>query len=57
MIYGGNKPNCKTLVSILKKLNEVDVHIYSKSFYVIGTSCDIVNCNKENLDIKCSTTT
>lgn len=48
-----DKPNCKTLINILKKVNSVDVHVFSKTFYVIGTSKNIAKCNKEDLEIKC----
>lgn len=46
------QPNYRCMIDILKKLNTIEAHIFSKSFYIIGQSRFIVNKEMKKLEIK-----
>jgi hypothetical protein len=48
------QPNYITMISVLKRLNNIqgDIHVFSKSFYVIGKAEDIVEKNIDRLQIR-----
>ncbi len=48
----GNEPNIEKMISILKNLTGIDIHIFSKTFYVIGLAEYIVNKQTDKLEIR-----
>ncbi len=46
------QPNYRCMIDILRKLNTIEAHIFSKSFYIIGQSRFIVNKEMKKLEIK-----
>lgn len=47
-----DSPNYKRMLDILKYLEGVDVHIFSKKFYVIGEARSIIDKDLNKLEIK-----
>lgn len=47
-------PNCKAMIAVLKMLEGIDgdIHIFSRSFYVIGKSEQIVRHKLDGLQIR-----
>lgn len=48
----GNSPQFKRMIEILSKLGDTEVHIFSKTFYVIGTADNISGKKLKMLQIK-----
>lgn len=48
----GNDPQYKSMQTILQKLGNTDVHVFSRTFYVIGKACDIFYKNMDKLQIR-----
>ena len=46
------EPNVTAMRKILQKIPEIEIHIFSRSFYVIGESCDILSKEWNKLQIK-----
>ena len=47
-----DSPNCKRMMDILRPLTDVDVHVFSHNFYIIGLSQHIIDWDIEKLQIK-----
>ncbi len=47
-----NEPNLNRLMDILKRLEDVVIHIFSRTFYIIGKSQDIVSQSLDKLEIR-----
>ncbi len=47
-----DSPNYKRMMSILSKLEDVEIHMFSKDFYVIGVSQNIINQEWDKLQIR-----
>lgn len=57
-LWGDDLQFCR-MHDILRKISDTEIHVFSKTFYVIGAAKDIVNRNMDSLQIretKCSTT-
>ncbi len=48
----GKSPNIKKMRDILVKIPDIEIHIFSKRFYVIGYSKDILDSNFAKLQIQ-----
>ncbi len=48
----GDSLNIKKMRHILEKILDIEIHIFSKRFYVIGYSKDILDSNFEKLQIQ-----
>ena len=48
----GDAANCKMLIGILHKIPEIEVHIFSRTFYILGKADDIANQEFGRLQIK-----
>ena len=51
-IIWSEKPNYKTMINVIKKIDEIETHIFSQKFYVIGQGKYIVNREKGKLQIE-----
>ena len=48
----GEAPNCKRLVEVLQRIPEVEVHIFSRTFYIVGKAGDVVAQEFSRLQIQ-----
>jgi hypothetical protein len=48
----GDSPNYEMLMGILKKLENVEIHIFSRKFYILGFAENILNNKLELLQIQ-----
>ena len=48
----GDSPNYKRLILILNRLNNIEIHIFSKMFYIIGFAQYIVAHDLDSLEIR-----
>jgi len=46
-----DNPNIKTMRVIMRKIPEHEIHIFSKNFYIIGISQNILDKNNDKLQI------
>lgn len=48
----GESPNVIMMRTILQKVPDIEVHIFSRTFYIIGLSCDILTKEWRKLQIQ-----
>jgi len=47
-----NNPNMKVMRDILNRIQDIEIHIFSRNMYIIGYSKDILTQNLDRLQIK-----
>jgi len=48
----GDESNMTMMRTVLEKIPDIEIHIFSRTFYVIGMSQDILNKNMDTLQIQ-----